>query len=79
MHSMNNRIPFWASALSGTAALFCTVVLVWYFCQLAPAEVSAKQVVFVAPVAATIFAAYIAVAGRLPKVPPVKHTDDPHG
>ena len=78
MSSVNISIPFWARALSGTAALLSAAVLVWYFLQLALAEVSAMQVVFIAPIAATIFAAYTAIAGRIPKALLPKHTDGQH-
>jgi hypothetical protein len=57
MQAENISIPFWARALSGTAALLSAAVLGWHFSQLAPADMSAKQSVFMAPIAATIFAA----------------------
>ena len=75
MYSVNLSIPLWARVLSGSAALLSSAVLVWYFLQQAPGGVSPKQIVFMAPIAATIFAAYIAIAGRMPKAFLPKHTD----
>jgi hypothetical protein len=66
MPSVNLSIPSWARVLSGNAALLSGAVLVWYFLQIAPGGVSAKHIVFIAPIVATIFAAYIAIVGRMP-------------
>ncbi len=73
MQTLNIPIPLWARALSGIAALFSAAVLVWYFWQLPLAQVSSRQIVFLAPNLATIFAAYIAIAGKLPKFIQPKH------